>query len=86
MLILALIGIAVGAYFLMVSLLSGGMSSCDGFGIRSTVPFEEMEYVRPDKEAVFKTIDDAVKSVTADEDSYADQVKLIRDYIINDYI
>ena len=85
LLILALIGIAVGAYFLMVSLLSGGMSSCDGFGIRSTVPFEEMEYVRPDKEAVFKTIDDAVKSVTADEDSYADQVKLIRDYIINDY-
>ena len=77
--IVIIIGVVAGLIGGIVSNLS--INGCMGIYQRNTVPFSEMEYVRPDKNAIFGRIDDAVDSISANEGSYDDQLALVRDYI-----
>jgi oligoendopeptidase F len=83
--IIVVIALLAGLVYGIAAGLQKGIAGCSGLYQRNTVPFSEMEYARPSKNEVFGRIDDAVKSVTADEDSYGDQLELVRQYIESDY-
>lgn len=54
-------------------------SGCDGSFGREDVPFEEMEYTRPDSKAIMKKMNSAVSIVKANSEPFSTQIVALKD-------